>query len=376
MRITKKEDLKKAMDAMGLTGETPRDLRSFAFPVTKMVPELCAVVKNYFRQFAAFMDRDEETDYLDAADVRKATRTLSDEMVKLLDGHIAEKIASEKDQSLKVKKAVATYINMLWVQSVFARYLDERFLVDECAAPPDMRMALEQELLVLRHKCKDLVLSTVTKGTDNLIQRGGSVQWDMSTAPAAGKMNEYMTAVCVFMQTKVIEHLKMLDDHQGASLLASDSNVRDYMQEDRQYLEKAIFAAINTSIVKMITSARVPKISKIGIRMLGEDIKGLAKELGAWLSADRRPKHLEQIFGGAEASQLCDIVLKDDIENIQDDDTREMKYKNVEVYNIISFLEKYMETLDSNIFGFAGEEKQHCQRTVTHLRSLAPRGKK
>lgn len=163
------------------------------------------------------------------------------------------------------------------------------------------------------------------------------------------------------------------------------------MLEDRQYLEKdrcralifarrlpltlpfrcqAIFAGINSSIVKMITSARIPKISKIGVRMLGEDIKGLAKELGAWLSADRRPKHLEQIFGGAEASQLCDIVLKDDIENLQDDDTRLMKYKSVEVYNIIEFLQKYSATLDTNMFGFAGADKQVCDNTVKYLRTL------
>merc|ERR1712072_727711 len=131
-----------------------------------------------------------------------------------------------------------------------------------------------------------------------------------------------MNSLCTFMQTKVIEHLKMLDNTEGAAMLASDSNIRESMSEDRQYLEKAIFASINSSIVKMICGPRVSKISKFGVKMLMEDIKGLAKELGQWLSADRRPKHLEQIFGSAEAAQLCDVVLKEDVENVQDDALR------------------------------------------------------
>jgi len=370
LRITKADDFKVAMEAMGIESQTPKDLRSFALPITKMVPETCKIIKNFFKQLAQFADRDESTNLLDASDVRDGQRTLAAELEKLLEMHVSEKIGTDKDSSSKVKKSVLTYINILWIQCVFARFVDEKFLVDECSAPPDMRMELENMLMPLRKICIETIFTSVTRGTDGLIQRGQTLEWDTTQGKPAGRMNEYMSNLCSFMQTKVIEHLNLLDNTDAVSTLASDSNIKDYMVEDRAHLEKVIFASINSSIVQMICGGRVTKISHHGIGMLREDINGLAKDLGQWLSADRRPKHLEQIFGNAEAAQLCDIVLKDEIENMQSDSERMTSYKNVEPENLVKFLEKYMMTMESNLFGFAGAEKQVCQDTVNHLRTL------
>ncbi len=82
--------------------------------------------------------------------------------------HLAGRILDGKDGG--VKKAVQTYVNMLWVQCVFAQFIDEHYLVEVCSAPSDMRMDLVNLLKPLRDLCVDAIVQSVAKGADTVIQ--------------------------------------------------------------------------------------------------------------------------------------------------------------------------------------------------------------
>merc|ERR1711939_301755 len=100
-------------------------------------------------------------------------------------------------------------------------------------------------------------------------------------------------------------------------------------------------AAINASLAEMIRGKKVPKLSIHGIKMLEADIEVLVKRLGPWISSNMREKHLRKMFMEAQPMQLCNVVLLQDLQNVTSREVRTTKYANVEIANLIAFLEKY-----------------------------------
>jgi len=330
------------------------------------------VIKNYFKQFAQFADRDDDNKTLDQGDVRNAQRDLAREIGEEMKKHIRLRMLEDRDQrdpgQGKVKRAVQTYINVLWIQCVFAQYVDEHYLVEECNAPEDMRMDLVSMLKPVREVCTDCIVQTVMQGADVIIQRGSAERWDDKEDAVNPAVSDYMTKLSSHMQTKVIEHLKMLDNSEGASF-ASGSNIRELMTKDRDLVETRMFTAIDQSITSMICGKNVKAISGSGIKKLRFDIDAFVKQIGPWLSADMRPKHLSLRFGNAEAAQLCDIVLEEDVARVANDQIRASKYKDVKPRNVLLFLEKYMDTIASGWLGVS-KDKKDCQQTIAYFKKM------